>query len=200
MFAPETFVHVGGDEVPDDCWSSNPEITKWMEDHPEVEDFAGLETQFEQKLLTDLKSKGMSYMIWQEIFDNGADILDDTVIDVWKGGWEEEMANVTAAGYHAVLSAPFYLNYINYGMDWVSYYQTEPANFTGGEAAEESGLFAGIEACFWSEFIDATNLAQRAWPRASAVAERAWSVAEDTTDLVDAQERLNQFRCKLMDR
>ena len=44
VFAPEKFVHVGGDEVPKDCWTSNPQITAWMKDHPEVEDFAGLET------------------------------------------------------------------------------------------------------------------------------------------------------------
>jgi len=84
-------------------------------------------------------------------------------------------------------------------MDWVNYYQTEPANFTGGPLAESSGLLGGIEACFWSEFIDSTNLASRAWPRAVAVAERAWSAA-DVTDLVDAQDRINEFRCKLIDR
>jgi len=116
VFAPETFVHVGGDEVPDTCWSSNPQIAEWMEEHPEIADFAGLETEFETRLLTDLQDKGMSYMVWQEIFDNGAKILDDTNVNVWKGGnWQDEMANVTAAGYHSVLSAPFYLNVINYG-------------------------------------------------------------------------------------
>jgi hypothetical protein len=27
-------------------------------------------------------------------------------------------AQVSAAGFHSVLSAPFYLNYISYGADW----------------------------------------------------------------------------------
>ena len=41
--------------------------------------------------------QGTSYMVWQEIFDNGAKILPDTVIDVWKGGnWQEEMVKVRA--------------------------------------------------------------------------------------------------------
>ena len=40
-------------------------------------------------------------MVWQEIFDNGAKIAKDTVIDVWKGGnWQEEMGKVTSAGFH----------------------------------------------------------------------------------------------------
>ena len=56
------------------------------------------ETQYEQKLLNILKDQGTSYIVWQEIFDNGAKILPDTVIDVWKGGnWQEEMVKVRAS-------------------------------------------------------------------------------------------------------
>ena len=70
-------------------------------------DFADLETQYEQKLLNMLKDQGTSYMVWQEIFDNGAKILPDTVIDVWKGGdWQEEMEKVTKAGARPRIRAP----------------------------------------------------------------------------------------------
>ena len=60
-FAPETFVHVGGDEVSKDCWQSNPQIVAWLKSHPEVQGFAGLETYFEQRLLDMLHAKGASY-------------------------------------------------------------------------------------------------------------------------------------------
>ena len=40
------------------------------------------------------------------------------------------MAKVAKAGFHSVLSAPFYLNYISYGEDWPKYYGVEPSNFS----------------------------------------------------------------------
>merc|ERR1712072_662221 len=107
------------------------------------------------------------------------------------------MAKVTSGGFHTVLSAPFYLNYISYGDDWKKYYMTEPSNFTGGDAATEKGLVGGVEACFWSEFIDATNFISRAWPRTMAVGERGWS-AKETRDTDDALARFHEWRCKII--
>lgn len=51
---------------------------------------------------------------------------------VWiSGGSVAEMGNVTAAGYSTILSAPWYLNYINYGQDWQTFYKVEPLEFNG---------------------------------------------------------------------
>ena len=37
----------------------------------------------------------------------------------------------------------------------------EVISCAGGDAATEKGLVGGVEACFWSEFIDATNFISR---------------------------------------
>lgn len=47
------------------------------------------------------------------------------------GMYDEEMSNVTAAGYTTILSSPWYLDYISYGQDWLKYYKAEPLNFKG---------------------------------------------------------------------
>ena len=210
-FAPETFVHIGGDEVwhtaNQSCWTSNPQIQEYLSSHPEINGFSGLESIFEKRLLDILHGTlNASVVVWQEIFDNGANPAPGTIVDVWKSDdaqnasvYQEEMRRVTDAGYHAVLSAPFYLNIISYGMDWWTYYQVEPANFTGGEKAEEDGKIAGIEACYWSEFIDGANFISRAWPRTAAIAERGWS-SKDVRDGKDAQNRFHALRCLLLQR
>lgn len=60
-------------------------------------------------------------------------VRPDTIIHVWKNNlpYAEEMANVTKSGYRALLSAPWYLNRISYGQDWMAAYQVEPLKFKG---------------------------------------------------------------------
>lgn len=65
-FYPETYVHVGGDEVATDCWESNPQIAAWLAHHPHVGGVAGLQRHFEDRLLSMLQRKGASAMLWQE--------------------------------------------------------------------------------------------------------------------------------------
>ncbi len=40
---------------------------------------------------------------------------------------------ITKSGYRALLSAPWYLNYISYGADWVKYYGVDPMDFPGDD-------------------------------------------------------------------
>ena len=57
------------------------------------------------------------------------------MIDVWIGSnWQDSVASVTKAGLRAVVSAPWYLDYISYGADWKGYYKADIQDFTGTDA------------------------------------------------------------------
>ena len=63
----------------------------------------------------------------------------DTIIHVWQWNnsnfqgipYKDELPLVTAAGYQAILSSCWYLNFIDYGRDWPEYYACEPYDFEG---------------------------------------------------------------------
>ncbi|NXV77618.1 HEXB hexosaminidase, partial [Atlantisia rogersi] len=193
---PDAYIHLGGDEVDFSCWKSNPEVKEFMRQQGFSIDYAKLESYYIQKILDIVSFYNKRQVVWQEVFDNKAQLKPDTVVQVWKNNlYALELSSVTGAGLTAVLSAPWYLDYISYGQDWKKYYSIEPLNFPGSE--KQKKLLIGGEACLWGEFVDATNLTPRLWPRASAVGERLWS-SRNVTNLKDAYTRLTNHRCRML--
>ncbi|XP_041074974.1 beta-hexosaminidase subunit alpha-like [Polyodon spathula] len=198
---PDSYLHLGGDEVNFACWKSNPDIQQFMKKMGFGTDYRKLESFYIENLVKIVTALNKNSLVWQEVFDNAVKVPADTVVHVWKGNKEQysqEMSSVTAGGFKVLLSAPWYLNTITYGQDWMETYKVEPLGFNG--TAEQKKLVMGGEACMWGEYVDATNLTPRLWPRAGAVGERLWSNEAQTSNLDTAYDRLTEFRCRLLRR
>eukprot|EP00179_Madagascaria_erythrocladioides_P004623 CAMPEP_0198312584 /NCGR_PEP_ID=MMETSP1450-20131203/3900_1 /TAXON_ID=753684 ORGANISM="Madagascaria erythrocladiodes, Strain CCMP3234" /NCGR_SAMPLE_ID=MMETSP1450 /ASSEMBLY_ACC=CAM_ASM_001115 /LENGTH=569 /DNA_ID=CAMNT_0044015535 /DNA_START=77 /DNA_END=1786 /DNA_ORIENTATION=- len=196
----DDYLHLGGDEVDFSCWASNPAVRAFMRERGFGDDYAKLESYYFTRFLKTLAGDGGAkkhYVVWQEVFVNNVTLpRDTTIVDVWKNrGWQHTIGAATAAGFQAVLSAPWYYNYIAYGPTWEADYLVEPTNFTGGRPE----LVIGGEGAMWGEFVDDTNAVARVWPWAGATAERLWS-AKHVRSVPAAVPRLAALHCRLIAR
>jgi hexosaminidase len=151
---PDEYVHLGNDEVYYECWKSNPNITQWMLENGFTK-YNQLEAYYSAKLLGIAKKLNKKVTVWQDVYDNHVELEKTTQIQIWKdtstlsyhATWQEYLSNITRDGYRAILSSPWYLNFISYGyQDWYRYYTIEPmSNFTGNK-----DLLIGGEACLWA--------------------------------------------------
>ena len=66
----DNYLHLGGDEVPFDCWKSNPQISKYMKDQ-NITNYADLEAEWMQEIIKISESLKFDYVVWEEDFSNG---------------------------------------------------------------------------------------------------------------------------------
>uniref|UniRef100_A0A3Q0QXB9 Beta-hexosaminidase subunit alpha n=1 Tax=Amphilophus citrinellus TaxID=61819 RepID=A0A3Q0QXB9_AMPCI len=181
---PDSYIHLGGDEVNFSCWKSNPDVRAFMQKMGFGTDFTKLEAYYMENIVNITTALNKTSIVWQDVFDYHERVTS----------YEAELSRITKAGYRVLLAAPWYINHISYGQDWRNYYTVQPLNFSGTE--EQKKLVIGGEVCMWGEYVDATNLTPRLWPRASAAAERLWSDEKQTSNVDKAFPRLQDFRCK----
>lgn len=190
---PENYVHLGGDEVGFECWESNPKITQFMKDNNMVS-YVALESYYIQKLLDIVHDLGGKSLVWEEVFVNGVELPNKTIVHVWKGDGYTVLKKTIAAGKPALLSSCWYLDYLKTGGDWDKFYECDPHNVNATE--EELELILGGEACMWSESVNKYNFMSRVWPRASAAAEKLWS-RKDAATYSEAAQRLEEHTCRM---
>jgi hexosaminidase len=170
---PDSFFHIGGDEVNGNQWNESAAIQAFAQEH-HLEGTLGIQTYFNQRVEAILAKYGKTMVGWDEILHDG--LGPGTVIQTWRG--QAALADSVSPGYRGVLSWGYYLDRLRPGR---YHYGIDPL---GGAAAqlkpEEASRILGGEACMWGELVDAENVDSRIWPRAAAIAERLWSAANVT--------------------
>ncbi|XP_067358733.1 beta-hexosaminidase subunit alpha isoform X2 [Channa argus] len=196
---PDSYIHLGGDEVDFSCWRSNPYVQAFMQRMGFGADFTKLEAFYIEKIVNMTSLLNKTSIVWQDIFDYSERHRPLSVVEVWKQGcYLCEVRRVVKAGLRVILASPWYLDQPGPTHNWARYYTVWPLAFKGTE--EQKKLVIGGEVCMWGEYVDATNLTPRLWPRANAAAERLWSDERQTSSVDKAFPRLQDFRCKLLRR
>ena len=186
---PDAYVHIGGDEVNNKPWDSNPKIQEFIHAHG-MKDNRDLQAYFNQRLQKIVSKHGKVMMGWDEVLH--PDLPKNVVVQSWRG--QESLAEAAKQGHGTLLSYGYYLDLM-----WPAarHYAIDP--MTGGAAAltaEEQKRILGGEACMWAEHINPETVDSRLWPRLAAIAERLWS-PQEVRDVPSMYQRLEEVNWRL---
>ena len=185
---PDAYMHIGGDESNGKQWLANPRIREFMREQG-IQNAAGLQVYFNQRLLKILMKYHKHMVGWDEILTPG--LPKDIVVQSWRG--EASLAQGAKEGYQGILSAPYYLD----GMHSAeTHYLADPIPANTDLTKEQQSLILGGEVCMWGEQIAASTIDSRIWPRTAAIAERFWSPST-VRDVPDMYRRLDEVTLRL---
>ncbi|MFQ5741510.1 MAG: beta-N-acetylhexosaminidase, partial [Acidobacteriota bacterium] len=180
---PDSYFHVGGDEVNGRQWDSSSAIADYKQ-RQKLKDNRDLQAYFNKRVSSLLGKHGKKMLGWEEILH--PQLPKDTVVQSWRG--QKSLAEAVQRGYRGLLSSGYYLD-LNYPAS--THYLVDPiGEETAALSAEDRAKILGGEACMWGEFVSAETIDSRLWPRLAAIAERLWSPAA-VRDVPDMYRRLD---------
>lgn len=190
---PSAWVHVGGDEAPNDQWNQSPKAKA------EKGSFVHVQSLFNQDLTEILKNAGKTMVGWDEVLGMDAGSWPEgAVVMAWRSA--DELKKGVGRGFKCVNAdqKAWYLDHKQSEGD-------EPCGQGGraflpdvyaydpipqGLPAEQEHLVLGGQAQLWSEYFPTwSNVEYMAYPRSLALAERLWSPST-TTDFDNFKSRL----------
>ena len=194
---PDAYFHIGGDEVTNKPWDSNPKIQEFIRAHG-MKNNRDLQAYFNQRLQKIVSKHGKIMMGWDEVLH--PDLPKTVLVESWRG--QDSLAEAARQGHRGLLSYGYYLDLM-----WPAarHYAVDPMTMTmtmtkpGAAAAlttEEQKRILGGEACMWSEFVTPETIESRIWPRLAAIAERFWS-PQETRDNQSMYQRLDEVSWRL---
>jgi hexosaminidase len=185
---PSPFIHVGGDEAVKDQWKASPRIQARIKDLG-LKDEHELQSWFIQRVGKSLDRRGRRLIGWDEILEGG--LAPNATVMSWRG--IDGAIAAAKAGHDTVLS-PHPTLYLDHrqSASWeeptgrglivtlkdVYAFDPAPAQLS----ADERKHILGVQANVWTEHMQTdARMQQMAFPRAIALAERAWTPEEDVS-------------------
>src|SRR4029078_7789167 len=186
---PDSYFHIGGDEVNGKQWDANPQIQDFKRSHglKSNDELQAYFTKRVEKIVSPLHKKMVG---WDEILTPG--MPNNIVIQSWRG--QDSLAAAAKQGYRGLLSSGYYIDLM-----WSAarHYAVDPmSGATADLTPEEKQHILGGEATMWSEYVGPETIDSRIWPRTAAIAERLWS-PQNIRDVDDMYRRLNGITVQL---
>ena len=127
---PDSYLHIGGDEVNPKQWLMNSDIKELMAEK-ELADSYDLHRYFNARVQKILAKHQRKMMGWDEIFHQ--DLPEDILIQSWRG--LESLNLIAASGYNGLLSTGYY---IDQPQSTAYHYRNEPlANIAADKLMSE---------------------------------------------------------------
>ena len=198
---PSPYIHIGGDEVHygNQSWFTDPQIQQFIKDKG-LGNEVGLEHYFIRRAADIVASKGKTMIGWDEMIDAGVS-PDKAVIMWWRHDRKHQLVKALEKGYRVIMTPrrPLYADFVQYGTHkvgrvWGGFNPIEdihafPEPIMHLTKDYEDQLL-GLQFSLWTERVaDEKRLDYMAFPRLIAVAESAWTPAN--------QKELSLFMQKL---
>jgi hexosaminidase len=181
---PGQYIHVGGDEAVKDQWKASARVQARMRELG-VKDEHELQSYFITRMEKFLSGKGRRLIGWDEILEGG--LAPNATVMSWRG--IEGAVAAATAGHDAVLSPWPTLYLDNRPVDVPvpgrgrivsveEVYGFDPMPAALNESQRKHIL--GVQANIWTEYMRTPDRVEfMTFPRAAAVAEIAWTPAEN---------------------
>nr|XP_023008256.2 beta-hexosaminidase subunit alpha isoform X2 [Maylandia zebra] len=129
---PDSYIHLGGDEVNFSCWKSNPDVRAFMLKMGFGADFTKLEAYYMENIVNITVALNRTSIVWQDVFDYHERRTSLSVVEVWREGcYLCEVRRVVKAGLRVILASPWYLDQPGPTHNWARYYTVWPLAFKG---------------------------------------------------------------------
>ena len=182
---PSEYIHIGGDECPKTAWQKSKFCQDLMKKEG-MKDEHELQSYFIKHFDKFLTAKGKKIIGWDEILEGG--ISPNATIMSWRG---VEGGIAAAQQNHDAIMTPT-------GFCYLDYYQSDPASeplAIGGYVPlskvysydptpkeltpQQAKHILGVQANLWTEYLKTPSQVEyMLYPRASAIAEVAWTPAK----------------------
>ncbi len=191
---PFGYIHLGGDECPTHKWEHNADCQELLKEI-NSSNYRDLQIHFYKQLKDYVAQKPADkqrkLIFWNEVLHgNTAPLGNDITIMAWIGA-DAAAKDAATRGMSTILSPqiPYYINRRQskleseprsqgYGDETVErVYNYKPMN---GIPAELQPRYMGVQANFWTEWVEEADIVQYlTFPRLAAVAEAGWTPQEN---------------------